>query len=126
MWRYAITKKLRKRINKAATKVMCLKIDPESENELIDSYCGTRVIQEDCPFYFHSTRPNKAGVCLAPNNDKLWHEVKKQQKQWISPTYEKRNHMVVGCYLLVFCERGYENYHHILRWRDRVERHNIV
>jgi len=126
MWRFAITKKLRKRINKAATKVMCLKIDPESEGKLVDGYCGTRVLQEDCPFYLKPLKVDKCGICLAPNNDKLWHEAKKQQKQFISPTYEKKNYMVIGCYLLVFCQRGYENYHRILRWRDRVERHNIV
>ena len=121
-WRYAVTKKLRKRINKAATKLMCLKIDPESEEELANHYCGTKVLQEDCPFFCNSNRPDHCGVCLAPNNDKLWHETKKEQKQFISPTYEKRNNMVVGCYISIFCQRGYAAYNRLLRWRHKYER----
>jgi len=119
MWRYAFTKKLRKRINKAATLRMCLKIDRDSQEKLVDNYCGTHPLDEDCPFHVNAIEPNKCGICLAPSNDTLWHQAMKQGKSFISPSYEKRNHMVVGCYLLIFCELGYANYNRVLRWRKR-------
>jgi len=118
MWRYAITRKLRKRINRVATLRMCLKIDKESEEELVDSYCGTRPLNEDCPFHVSTNQQDKCGFCLAPNRDKLWHEAKKEAKHFISPRYEKQS-MVVGCYISIFCERGYVVYNRILKWRRR-------
>ena len=122
MWRYAITKKLRKRINKAATKIMCAKIDPQNMEELSHRYCGTHVIQEDCPFFLKPIETNRSGICLAPDYDQEWHKVMKKQKQFISPIYEKRNNMVVGCYIAIFCERGYAAYNRLLRWKYKYER----
>lgn len=126
MWRYALTRKLRKRINKAATLRMCLKIDKESEGKLVDTYCGTLNLDEDCPFFVRPTERLRAGCCLAPNNDILWHNAMKQGKSFISPSYEKKNHMVVGCYIKIFCELGYAAYNRILRWRYKYERIRII
>lgn len=120
MWRYAITKKLRKRINKAMTKLMCIKIDEESADALTHSMCGTHVLHDDCPFFAATHKSDHCGYCLAPDNDKMWHDTKKQEKQFISPVYEKRNYMVVGCYIAIFCERGYATYNRLLRWRKRL------
>ena len=117
-WRYNITRKLRKRINKVATLRLCLKIDKESEEKLVHSFCGTRPLNEDCPFYVSTNQIDKCGFCLAPNNDKLWHEAKKQAKQFVSPRYEKQS-MVVGCYLLIFAIRGLENYKRLQSWSAR-------
>jgi len=98
MWRFAITEKLRKRINKAATKLMCLKIDPKSEEEFTKTYCGTSPLNEDCPFFVSTRLPDRNEHCLASDFAKC------------------------GCYISTFCELGLSNYNRILRWRKRFAR----
>lgn len=121
MWRWVKSKKLRKKINRAATLKMCLKIDRESEENLVKSYCGTPPLNEDCPFFVSPIKTQRMGCCLAPNNDPLWHQANKELKSFISPTYERQNHMVVGCYIKIFNELGYANYNRVLRWKYRYE-----
>jgi len=118
-WRYALTKKLKKRIRKVASLRMCLKIDPECEQGLINSYCGTSNVNEDCPFFLKRLKPETCDICLAPTNDPLWFEEKKRQGSFISSRYEK-THQVVGCYLIIFSEIGYENYKRLKRWEARL------
>jgi len=122
MWRYAITRKLRKRINKAATRMLALKIDEETADQWENSMCGTSPLNEDCPFFVSTRLPDRNGHCLAPDFAKEWHQAMKDGKQFISPTYEHRNYMVCGCYISIFCELGLSNYNRILRWRKRFAR----
>jgi len=121
MWRYALTKKLKKRIRKVASLRMCLKIDPECEQGFVNSYCGTSNVNEDCPFFLKRLKPETCDICLAPTNDPLWFEEKKRQGSFISSRYEK-THQVIGCYILVFCERGHAAYNRILSWQYKVAR----
>ena len=125
MWRYAVTKKLRKRINRAAILKLSFKLDGTQDWK---NDCGMQdEFRFECPFYcrVNGKSTDEGNVqyadnhrCLAPNNDKLWHEAMKQAKQFVSPRYEKQN-MVVGCYLLIFAERGLENYKRLQRWSAR-------
>jgi len=115
MWRYALTKKLRKRINKVATLKLCLKLDENTWSEGIHTHCGTN-LYVDCPFHVPSKNPQTLGYCLAPNVDSYWHEEMKRQREFISPRYGDK---VVGCYLQVFAKKGYENYLRIQAWKRR-------
>jgi len=120
MWRYAITRKLRKRINKVATRMLALKIDEETADQWENSMCGTSPLNEDCPFFVSTRLPDRDGHCLAPDFAKEWHE-EYEGKKFISPTYKNANYRVVGCYILPFCEHGYTTYLRLLSWRHRIE-----
>lgn len=121
-WRYAITKKLRERINKAAIRMLALKIDEETADQWENSMCGTSPLNEDCPF-FAST---KIGHCLAPDFAKEWHQAMKKGKQFISPTYEHKNYMVYGCYISIFAEIGYQNYQRLKCWDVRFRKWQLA
>lgn len=129
MWRYATTKKLRKRINKASVLKLSFKLDGTQEWK---SCCGMKdEFRSQCPFY---CRVNGKSLdvgnvqymdnhrCLAPNNDKSWFAAKKEGKSFISPSYEKKGYMVVGCYIAIFCELGLATYNRLKPWRRKYER----
>ena len=92
MWRYALNKKLSKEIRKAQVRQLCLRVDPLASTESYGVNCGTRIFQDECPFYVQ-----KNWLCLAPD-----------RKQ------------VVGCYILGYCERGYERWLKVKAWTRRI------
>lgn len=124
MWKYALSRKLRKRINAIAILKLALKLDAKYHEW--EHSCGTRYAN-GCPFYcrVHSEDEDKGNVrycknhlCLAPNNDSYWREMNKSIR-FISPRYGDK---VIGCYISIFIQRGFENYSRLRKWVRRVKR----
>jgi hypothetical protein len=112
MWRYAMSKNLRKKINRIAMTKMCLKIDPLTAQ--MTSGCGVDHIRDDCPFCVRNLALSSAHLpdCLAPELDNEFVTMKRAEGIY-------RPKGVIGCYLLPYCRLGYHRYQNIKAWVRR-------
>lgn len=111
-WKYALNKKLKKRLREVALLKLCLKIDKLGRRQY--AICGTVHESADCPFLFYD---EEHPLCLAPRFAPEWYEA---QKGYVSPLSIEK--MVIGCYILPFCRRGYENYQRLRIWFRRSKK----
>lgn len=125
MWRYFPSKKLRRRVNQTAIIKLALKLNREMK---WSSCCG--MCRDDfnlsCPFYC-KTSTDKGNplsmenhLCLAPEISKDWYDID-GGKNWMAPQFREK-YKVIGCYLVNYCVRGYENYARLKAWNHRARK----
>ena len=109
MWRYAQSKRFRLNVKKIPLRKLCLKINDSNQKGVIH-ICGTSDLAQDCPFF---CRTERYAYCLAPTVDVEWSKV--------ALTKKDRGGLVVGCYLLPYCHKGYQTYQGIKAWKRRCQ-----